>query len=74
MSKNEKRKVMPSMDLLSEMECLEIHGGAGGNTADPDDFNGYCHGAYCATGCGATVPIKTNCAINSYCGSGVDCS
>ena len=42
-----KKEVIPSLELLNEMESLEIHGGIGGTVYNPDDTNDYCGGAYC---------------------------
>jgi len=39
----EKKKVLPTLELLEEMESLEIHGGIGGPGNDPDDFNMYSY-------------------------------
>ncbi len=38
--------VIPDADLISAMESLKIYGGKG-HSADPDDLNYYCKGAYC---------------------------
>ncbi len=40
--------VIPSMELLSEMESLEIYGGVGGGKNDTDGITyRYCDGAKC---------------------------
>lgn len=70
MNKNMKRKVMPSMELLSEMECLEIHGGAG--QTEGIDINVYCNGAKCVESC--TIEKKSvQCALNLFCGDNPNC-
>jgi len=72
MSKNEKRKVMPSMDLLSEMECLEIHGGAGQVGTDGITINVYCNGTKCGDGC-IEEKKSVQCALHIYCGENTQC-
>ena len=71
MSKKEMRKVMPSMDLLSEMECLEIHGGAGGATGIA--INVYCNAAKCGDGC-IEEKKSVQCALHIYCGENTQCT
>lgn len=63
----EKKKVLPTFELLGEMESLEIHGGIGGPGNDPDDFNMYCKGANCQH------PLNTTTDCNMYCGGGTIC-
>lgn len=66
-----KKEVIPSLELLNEMESLEIHGGIGGTVYNPDDTNDYCGGAYCK--CidpnPGTKPNGTQ-DCNKFCGAG----
>lgn len=70
---NEKdRKVVPSMELLSEMETLQIYGGVEQIQNDPDGWkficiNGNCDEANCSN-------CSTNCSnCGVYC-SNCDCT
>jgi hypothetical protein len=70
--------VQPSLELLSEMESLEIHGGIGSAATGTDDVtNMYCSGAYCVKCQCIDIPTKTlaDCAIVQYmyCGQGTTC-
>ncbi len=57
------RMVIPSMELLSEMESLEIYGGMGAN----DATYGYCNVLYC-NNCGCIEPPKfKSCTTNATC-------
>lgn len=66
-------RVVPTEDLLSEMDALEIHGGMSGGQYDPDDTNIYCRAAKC--GCNPDSKSTANCvALNLYCGQGTTCN
>lgn len=69
--------VIPSMDLLSEMEALEIHGGAYGGQIDLDAVvNTYCAGAKCHNcDCIIDKPKSVSeCGTsNTYCGDSTIC-
>lgn len=72
-----KKEVIPTMELLNEMESLEIYGGIGGDVYGTDDINRNCDGANC--GCTPPPPdpeihpngVQT---CNFYCGAGTTCS
>lgn len=81
MERKDKKVVIPTTALLSEMEALKIHGGATIGTASPDDTNYFCNGAKCLE-CQITPPkVTTDCVdtntycvdLNTYCGDGITC-
>lgn len=68
------RHVIPTMDLLAEMETLEIHGGIGGGQVDPNDTKYFCNGAKCACG---TTELKTDKSCENiffFCGDDTKCA
>lgn len=69
-------RVMASVELLSEMEALEIHGGRGGDVYNPDGkIQIFCEGAYCSQ-CNCQVEPKTSAEcveLQFYCGDGTTC-
>lgn len=73
--KNEKM-VIPSMELLSEMESLKIYGGVGGGKNDTDGITyRYCDGAKCnKCSCIENPKTDSTCSIlYVYCGAGTTC-
>lgn len=72
--KKSKNEVIPSPELLNEMELLEIHGGIGGNVYNADDYNENCGGAFCKCVIPdpGTKPNGTQ-TCNSNCGAGTQC-
>lgn len=69
-----KKEVIPTMELLNEMESLEIYGGIGGDMYGTDDYNNNCGGANC--GCPTKDPEPRpngTLTCNSYCGAGTNC-
>ncbi len=65
--------VIPDADLISAMESLKIYGGKG-HSADPDDLNYYCKGAYCSNcKCSDQYRSTETGDCNIYCGTGVGC-
>lgn len=67
-----KKEVIPTMELLNEMESLEIYGGIGGGVYGTDDYNNYCGGANCGCPTKDQVPNGVQ-TCNSYCGAGTTC-
>lgn len=63
----EKNKVLPTLELLEEMESLEIHGGIGGSGDDPNDLNVNCKGANCHCPLNTTTDCNINCGVGTTC-------
>ena len=76
--KKDEKNIVPTVELLSEMEALEVYGGL---TYSPDGIiNIYCNGAKCSDECKPTIPDpelpKTSncmCETNLYCGTNTPC-
>ena len=63
--------VVPTGDLLSEIDSLEIHGGMSGGECDPNDTHFFCMGAKCA----CQDSKKDSGCVSTYlfCGQGTTC-
>ncbi|MBD5270267.1 MAG: hypothetical protein HDS43_06585 [Bacteroides sp.] len=74
MERKDKKVVIPTTALLSEMEALKIHGGVAVGTANPDGTNYFCNGAKCLA-CQITPPKNTtDCVdVKYFCGDGTSC-
>lgn len=65
--------VVPTGDLLSEMDALEIHGGMSGGENNPDAVYVFCNGAKCVSACDTGAKDASACATYVFCGSSTPC-
>lgn len=66
-------QVVPTEDLLSEMDALEIHGGMSGGENNPDAIHVFCNGAKCIPACDMGTKDASACVTFVFCGSSTTC-